>query len=378
MIRWALSLAAVLWLAVAACACPFCTAVKPSLSQRREEAALALLVEVAGTEGGKIHFAIQKALGGAEKLADPGKLSLPTGELAGGDAIKPGKLALLLAMRGAEEGTLAWEVVPLDELSYSYVVRAPSRRLPAQERLGYYARFLEHANPLLAEDAYLEFGNAAYDEVAQVADRLPFADMRRWIVDPQVPESRKGFYGLALGLAKREEDRRANRELLERLIDAPADDFRSGFDGVLGGYLVLAGPAGLRHLDEKLLASPQAASGDIRHAATALRFIHEFGRGAILQADLARAMRRLLARPETAQGAIVDLGRWKDWEPLDEIAALFDRQDYADPGTSRAIVGYLTACPSPKALTTLAELRRRHPRRVAEAEQAGLLLPVRQ
>ena len=27
------------------------------------------------------------------------------------------------------------------------------------------------------------------------------ADLRRWLVDPQVPPARKGFYGLALGLA---------------------------------------------------------------------------------------------------------------------------------------------------------------------------------
>ena len=79
--------------------------------------------------------------------------------------------------------------------------RAPNRRRPAAERLPYYARFLEYPNPLLAEDAYLEFGNASYDEVAQVAADLPFAKLRRWITDPQIPEARQGFYGLALGLA---------------------------------------------------------------------------------------------------------------------------------------------------------------------------------
>ena len=93
--------------------------------------------------------------------------------------------------------------------------------MPAASRLSYFAKYLEHANRLIAEDAYLEFGSASYDEVRQVADQLPFASMRRFLVDANIPEERKGFYGLALGLATKDADRQANEKLLRQMIDAP-------------------------------------------------------------------------------------------------------------------------------------------------------------
>jgi hypothetical protein len=373
MARWAVSPAAVLCFAAIVAACPFCTAVKPSLSQRRDEAAVAALVELSRVEDGRSHFAVSRILSGEKVLDDPHQITLDPRELVGASGAKAGQLALLLATREGGQRQLAWEFIPLDEIGYAYIARSPSRRLPPAERLTYYAKYLEHANPLVAEDAYLEFGHASYDEVAQVADRLPYAAMRQWIVDPIVPEVRKGFYGLALGLAENDRDRHANVRVLQDLIDAPADDFRAGYDGILGGYLVLTGPEGLARIDEKLLANRQARPGDLRHAATALRFLQEFGHGAIPNADLKRAMRRLLTRPELAAAAIVDLARWQDWDCLDTVEALFERDGYADPATSRAIVGYLKACPGPAAAESLARLRRRAPQRVAEAEQQTLL-----
>ena len=114
---------------------------------------------------------------------------------------------------------MAWEFVPLDEVGYAYVARAPAQRLPAAERLATTPNISSTPIRSIAEDAYREFGIASYDEVAQVADRLPFADAATWIEDPRVPEARKGFYGLALGLAKSDADRRANRGCLQRLIE---------------------------------------------------------------------------------------------------------------------------------------------------------------
>ena len=304
-------------------------------------------------------------------LDDRKTLTLTSSQLKEIGGAKPGQLGLLLAARDSADAPLTWQFVPLDEVGYAYVAR---RRCAACLRTSgspTSAKFLEHANPLLAEDAYLEFGRASYDEVAAVAQQLPFAAMRRWIVDPRVPEARKGFYGLALGLADSEADR-ANRQLLESLVDQPADDFRAGYDGVLGGYLVLAVTAGLAHLDELLLANPAARTGDLRHAQTALRFMHEFGRGAIPAADLHGAMRRLLDHPETAAAAIVDLARWQDWDSLETVVSLFDREGYPDQPTTRAIVGYLNACPRPAAAAALAQLRHRAPQRIADAEKQPL------
>ncbi|HEY2838866.1 MAG TPA: hypothetical protein VGJ26_06945 [Pirellulales bacterium] len=356
-----------------ATACPFCTAVSPSISQRREEATVAALGEVAGVNERQLKLRLHKVLSGAENLADQTSLTIPLADATGAAGLKAGRLALVLGTRRAADEGFDWEVTPLDEVSYGYVARAPARRLPPAERLVYYARFLEHANPLLAEDAYLEFGAASYDEVAQVADQLPMAKIRAWVADPRVPEARKGFYGLALGLARNEADRQANTAALERWIATPADDFRAGFDGALGGYLVLTGPAGLKKIDERYLRNPAASPGDVRHALTALRFFHEFGRGAIPAADLNKSLRGVLARPEFAPTVIVDLARWNDWEAMDDVTALFGREGYPDPATPRAVVGYLLASPEPQAARALAALRQRDPGRVADAEKQSTL-----
>ena len=283
-----------------------------------------------------------------------------------------------MATRDGQTQKLAWEVVPLDEVGFAYVARAPSRRLPAVKRLAYFAKFLENANPTVAEDAYLEFGAAPYDDVAQVAERLPMASMRRWIEDPRVPESRKGFYGLALGLAKTDAERRANRDVLRRLVNAPADDFRAGFDGVLGGYLMLAGTTGLAHVERRrsrirkpaweMCGTPRRRCGSCTNLV----------RRSFRPPTSRRATRRLLRGPELAAAAIVDLARWEDWESLAAVAAPFDEKAFADAATSRAIVGYLSVCPRPAAAETFARFRRQDPRRVAAAEEAGLLTPAHQ
>jgi hypothetical protein len=227
---------------------------------------------------------------------------------------------------------------------------------------------LEHPNKLIAEDAYLEFGHAPFDEVARAADLLPMAKIRGWLGDEKISPQHKGFYGLALGLAKGSADRQANAALLERQILAPEDDFRAGFDGVLGGYLLLTGKAGLKLIEDRYLANPKAAVGDVRHAMTALRFYHEFGRE-ITVAQLRAALARLLARPEFAELAIIDLTRWQAWESLEQIATLYAQPAYQDTATRRAIVGYLGACPEPAAATWLAKLRAADPRGVAAAEE---------
>jgi hypothetical protein len=283
------------------------------------------------------------------------------------------KGALVLVFGSGDSDTplvdLTWKLVPVDEASAGYFMRAPSLRDPAAKRLPYFAPFLEHADRLIAEDAYLELGHAAYDEVAQASAGIEQAKLRRWIADPGVLPEHKGLYGMLLGFARTAEDRRANTELLERLVLTPEDDFRAGFDGMLGGYLLLKGQDGLKLIEERLLANPRAAHGDVRHAMTALRFYQEYGRE-IPSSRLAEAAARLLERPEFAAAVIVDLGRWRYWPSLDRIAALYEQEPYAERATRRAIVGYLLACPLPAAREHLRRLRSSDPQGVADAEQA--------
>jgi hypothetical protein len=245
-------------------------------------------------------------------------------------------------------------------------------REPAAERLSYFVRYLESPDRLVADDVYAEFGRASFDAVRSIADRLPMAKLRGWLTDPQVPDERQGLYGMMLGLATTAEDRIANERVLRSRIESPASDFRAGFDGLLGGYLLLAGEPGMDLIESRLLINPQAARGDVLHAMTALRFYHEYGRR-IPAERLAQAMSRLIARPEFAAAAIVDLARWQAWDYAAPVAALWKSSDLDRP-TQRAVIGYLLLCPKAEAARSLAVIRAAVPELVDQVE-AGLSAP---
>jgi hypothetical protein len=125
-------------------------------------------------------------------------------------------------------------------------------------------------------------------------------------------------------------------------------------------------------IESRYLSNPHAADGDLRHAASALRFYQEFGR-AIPAPRLRAAMRRLLDRPEFAAAVIADLARWQDWDALPQIASLYTQEPAPSTATRRAIVGYLLVCPSPAAARELERLRQFDPDGVRRYERSLLL-----
>jgi hypothetical protein len=344
-------------------ACPFCTALAPTLCQQREGAAVTALAELeTAAAGGPATVKLHQVLVGQAVVGPQSRLTIPL------DLAAERGTLLLLFGKGSAVDQLDWHALAVDETSYSYFARAPRGEVATVDRLAYFAPYLEHANKLIAEDAYLEFGHAPFDQVAAASSMLSMHQVRSWLTDATVPGGRKGFYGLVLGLARDPAVRAVNAELLNKLILAPEDDFRAGFDGILGGYLLLDPASGLSLIESRYLTNPQAAVGDVRHAQAALRFYHEYGRE-ISARQLSLATRKLLARPEFAESAIVDLARWQDWDALPEVTSLFTKAGFAQPAVRRAVVGYLLACPEQRARLALASLRALDAAGVAEAEQ---------
>lgn len=366
-----LLLVGALTISSAARACPFCTALKPTISQQRDEAAIAALAECEEARPDRYRFRLLQTLKGKELLGGKDSLELPAKSFADlPAALKPGALALLLARRSDAKGesSLRWSEISLNETSYAYAARAPSSRRAAKERLPFFLPYLEHPEALLAEDAYQEFGHARFDEVAEIAEKLPQASFRKWLVDDRVPQERKGFYGVALGLSPRAKERRENAEFLRTLIDRPASDFRAGFDGLLGGYLLAGGEEALERIDRKYLAEPDAPAGDVLHAMTALRFYHEYGR-TIPPERLAQSLRHLLSRRQFAAAAIVDLARWQAWDATADVIRLSQSEEINDAPTRRAAIGFLLLSPTEPARRERARLRRLYPDEVAGAEK---------
>lgn len=345
-------------------ACPFCTAVGPSFAERRAECD-ALVV---GESDKDKTFRVHQVLKGREALGDVDRVTAETDA-----ASRPGDLALLVGKRG--DGW-SWDVVPVDESSLAYFARLPDLARPWSDRLRYCAKFLEHADPQVAEDAFREFARAPFDDVAAAAEAFDYPRVRAWLVDPTIPDERKGFYGLVLGLSRDDAVRAENVTLLRKLVATPASEFRAGFDGVLGGLLWAEGATALDFFDKQLLANPDAAEGDVRHAQSALRVYQQYGK-AIPAERLKRSLALLLDRPGTATGAIQDFTRRQDWDYVDRCERLFVASPGDDAVLDRAVVGYLLLCPKAEATAALRRLREAAPERVANAERYLALVGVR-
>lgn len=375
-------LVVVVLMAASARACPFCGVVATPLAERRDRAVVAAVGEPAGearasggttTQDFTILSVIRRSAGApaagttVEDVVEDVVEAVVPGPIAG--------TALLFAEPAA--GKPRWSAIAADEPLIGHVAAAPATDRPAAERLAWFAGRLEHPDPAVAADAFAEFGVAAFADVVAAARALDPARLAAWVEEPGVDQRRRGLYGLALGIAARGTDdpgvRRDCVAVLVRATEAPGDDFRAGYDGLLGGLLVADGPRALDRIAALGLTGPRARPIDQRHLLSALRFAHENLADTIPPERIAATTADLLASPVVAADAAVDLARYRSWDRVDDVARLWTTLGGDDPLVRRAVAGYLTACPRPAAKAHLERLSREDPLRLRQAvEAAGL------
>jgi hypothetical protein len=330
--------------AATAVACPFCDVVGRPLAARRDAAVVVAVGEAAAaarTETGVVHqpFVVRSLMRGGGIAAD----QLLTARVVGPVT----DTALLF---GDEAGR--FEAVAADETLLGYVAAAPPTEAAPAARLAWFARWLEHPERAIAEDAFSEFGLAEFSAVVAAAGALDAAKLQAWVTEPAIDQRRRGFYGLALGIMARRaaaagDDAEATACLaaLERALRAQGTDLRAGYDGLLGGLLVARGEDALDWLRDHGLLEADTRAGDARHTLAALRFAWEYLADRMPRERVAAAATRLLANPAVAADVTVDLARWQHWESVATVAALWDRLGGDDPLVRRAVAGYLSACP---------------------------------
>jgi len=323
-----------------ASSCPFCSAPSLTLSEQLAASQAAVLVQWAGGKAANREegFTGTTDYEVLQIVRDESK-ALKKGEKISLDRYRTGKSGDLFLLLGTTVDDRTEWSSPLEvtETSFNYIVQAPSNETPAAKRLGYFMKFLEFSDPLIANDAYAEFSNAPYDDIVPLADQMPREKLREWLKNPEITPTRIGLYGLMLGLSGRPED--AN--FLKELIVQEPEDFRLGIDGVMGGYLLLAGNDGLEVLNQSKLANTEAHFSETFAAMQALRFMWTYGKGHIPAEDLRHSMRLLLGRPNLADLVIVDLARWNDWSVMPRLMTLYENKDYQVPSVKRAIVRFM-------------------------------------
>ena len=341
-------------LLAAALACPFCEAPGLTLSDQLAESDIVVLAEwLEADRGGDspanpafTRFLVKKSLKGP--FAEGKKL-----KLRGYQSGKVGETLLLTAGGGEFP---EWDLpVPITADGFAYLQNNPGPDAPSAARLRYYLKHLQHPDDLVASDAYGEFGNVPFDEVEKIADELPREKLANWVADPDTDPSRLAFYGMLLGLCGTEEDAR----VLHDRIFRGTDEYRIGIDGLMSGYLLIKGEAGLKELEDAKLR-PKYVPGpngepltddageaipvpysEVYAAMQAVRFMWQYGGDRITKDRLKEALRLQLGHSDLAEVVIADLSRWKDWAAMDRIAGLYTKESYDVPAVKRAIIQYL-------------------------------------
>lgn len=335
--RLLIVLAAALLVNQVAQACPFCSAPSLTLSEQLTQADAAVLVKwvdgKAPTEkspGSTTYSIVEVSRGSKESLKKDDKLTVPR--------YRAGKKDDLFLLFGTKEKEIDWSS-PLEvtEVTYQYIVQAPSPEAPTAKRLEYFLKFLEFSDQLVSNDAYGEFANAPYEDIVKIKDKMDRAKIAKWISNKETSLTRLGLYGLLIGLCGNDDD----AKMLEAKIEEQTQDFRLGIDGLISGYLLLTGEKGLATIDKSKLRDKKAPFSETYAAMQALRFMWTYGNDRISKERLRQSMRELLDRPELADLVVADLARWEDWSVQDRLMKLYGEGEYSIPSIKRAIVRYL-------------------------------------
>lgn len=260
---------------------------------------------------------------------------------------------------------ISWnESTAISREAVSYLRSLPRRTRPQSERLTYFLNWLEHSDPLIAMDAWAEFGNARYEDVLAVRHLLPREKLLSWVSDRNMNFERLGLYGMMLGLCGHPEDAQflldqmhedTSADVYSAIQSIPTQQpaiqliahavpekrsFRFGAEGLMGGYLLLTGATGLDFLDRTIATSPDAPELAVLAMIQALQFVREYEPKLISEDRLQRSMASLLSHRNSRELVIASLARWEAWDLFPQLQEMFEKDSPDDRATRMAIVQF--------------------------------------
>ncbi|HEY3392408.1 MAG TPA: hypothetical protein VGK58_06865, partial [Lacipirellulaceae bacterium] len=401
--------ASLLALSMAANACPFCSIESQTLSEETQSSDAVVLaklikeappvdeavIDASDPNSGTATFQVVEVLRGQELLAGVKEIRV----VFFGESDR--ERTFLISGIGTER--IDWTTpLPLSAAAVEYVRKLAPVPVAGADRLAFFQQYLEHEDPLLAQDAYDEFARAPYADVQALGPRMPHDRLVEWIRNPQVTPSRRRLYLTMLGVCGSEKDLpmlealigsdfQKMKPILEQivscgmamggpiclpvwtdLVDHDERRKKLGLDAMVACYLNLRGPEGLDLIDSRLLKNPKTEYTYFYSTIMALRFHGEEKSSPVPRERLLKSMRLVLDNPEFAEQVIPDLARWEDWSVLDKLVSMYKESD--EHGYVRQpVVTYLTvASEQPgdvgtRATKALAELEKLDPEGVKQA-----------
>jgi hypothetical protein len=348
-------------------ACPFCTAIRETLSEQLDSMDAVVVAEMlpspdAPTDAAdpvatKARFKVIEVIKGAD-LFDA-KQVIET-VYFGDVAEKAGKPFLIM---GVDPPKLAWSSpMLLNDQTKAYIRQLPKVPQEGWQRLAYFQNYLEDSEALLSDDAYNEFAKAPYATVIALKPKMDHDQLVSWIGDPKVSVSRRRLYLTMLGVCGDKHD----LPFLEEMLRSDERAARSGLDAMVACYLTLAGAEGMPLIEELFLKNFDAEYADTYAAIMALRF-HGSETDVIPRKRILEALHYVLERPQLADLVIPDLARWEDWSVMPRLVELFKTADDKTNWVRVPVINYLKACPKPEAQEHIKELEKIDPAAVKRA-----------
>ncbi len=239
---------------------------------------------------------------------------------------------------------ISWvETIAISNSAVYYLKNIPGKEIDQQRRLTWFMDFLEHEDPMIAIDAWAEFGCSSYEDVVGVRHLMPRNKLRAWIEDPLMSPERLGLYGMMLGLCGEDSD---SQFLKDHMYDREPQGLRLRFgsEGLMAGYLLLTKEPGLRDLEKTLILPPDVPDTAAHAFVQALQFLWSYERDIIPEDRLRESMRLLLKNAAMREIAVTNLSRWEDWTTLSALTVMFDKECGDDVSVQRAIVQFAQAC----------------------------------
>jgi hypothetical protein len=372
--------AAVLLLAGAsptARACPFCNAAMQTLSQEIQGADVALIAQLIKPmpltgdgqpdyDAAAAKFRVLHVLRGADRLEGAKEINV----VYFGDD-DPQKRFYITGLAGVTGPGLDWTTpVPLSEVADEYLRQLPKLPTEGVERLEFFQTYLEHEDPLLAQDAYDEFARTPYDQVVELGPQMNRERLIEWIESPRVGPSGRRLYLTMLGVCAKPEDVELLEQLmnfdypsmqpgiaaaigvgaafypalgigvLDEMIHAEEQLKRESLDALIACYLKLKGPAGLELVNRLFMANPDVEYKHLHFAIAALRFLGE-QTDILPREELVKSLRNALDHEPFIDQVIPDLARWEDWELMPRLVTMFKEAPEAKYWIRSAVAAYL-------------------------------------
>ncbi|MCZ2344152.1 MAG: hypothetical protein LC104_20510 [Bacteroidales bacterium] len=367
-----LAVLCILWLAIPALACTFCSGGLLSQQTLREQYAQATIVLQGRLKnpkfspdgvGGSTELHVEHVLKVEANFGTPKVVVIPRYLPIIGDTPSD-YLVFGTITNGRFDVTYGLPATATTAAYLRGLVQLPKEG--TTQRLGYCFRHLDSPDAAIVKDAYLELGKASDSDLMNAKAVFDATKLRHWLTDPQTPAERLGVFALLLGACGHAEDGKVFQKLLQ---ESPHPErVRGNLGGLLAGFILLNPQAGWDQTASLLSDGTQPIAGRIAAVGT-VRFFQtthaKTSRLAILG-----CYRKVIQQGELADLVIEDLRRWGWWELTPDVLAALSATPNPPPILRRGVVRYALSCPDASAKVFLTRMRQVDHKLVESVEES--------